>query len=58
MRRFGNRVYSLHDLYSSKELAHKKAIQLRKEGKLARVVRGSCFAFTGDYYVYKALKGS
>jgi len=55
-RRFGHRRYSFHDLYDSKEEAQRKATQLRKQGKLARVVKGSCFNFTGDYYVYKAIK--
>lgn len=57
MRRFGNQFYSLHDQYLSKREARSVARRLRKQGKLARVVKASGWYFTGDYDVYEASKG-
>jgi len=55
-RRFGMQIYSLHDQYPSKEEADNVARKLRKQGKLARVVKATQWYFTGDYDVYVATK--
>ena len=51
-RQFEGKYFYFYDQYPSREEAYTIAKQLRKQGRLVRVIKASAFLFTGDFDVY------